>query len=98
MKLTDFPLVAVLWNDAGSNERWVPLSEVLSDTDMECLSIGWLVQDTPYRLVLVASRTVSGDSEDVSGHVTIPKAMIKSVQKLTLKKKMTKKIDQNTNI
>lgn len=84
MKLTDYKLVAVRWDDAGSNESWVSLQSVMDDKDQECLSVGWLVNETPYRLVLVASRTVNdaSGSEDVSGHLTVPRAMVRSITEL----------------
>lgn len=87
LKINDYKLVCVKWHDAGSNDQWVSLKSVLEDKDQSCLSVGWLVSETPQRLILVASRTDTEDGEeDVSGHVTIPGAMVESIIELKVVK------------
>lgn len=86
MKPTDYKLVLVVWNDATSNDSWVKLKDVVEDSSLECATVGWLVADKTDRLVIVASIDMQDEDELVSGHVTIPRSQIKSLQELTIKK------------
>ena len=86
MKTTDYKLILCVWSDAESHDTWMELKDVTGDTSLEVASIGWLVADKPDRLVLVASMDLSNEKDMVSGHVTIPKAMIKEVRELTVKR------------
>jgi hypothetical protein len=91
MNPKDYKLVQVTWNDAGSHDSWVSLKDIVEDKSMECISVGWLVSDRPDRLVLVASMDLQTDQELVSGHVTIPKAVITDIRELSIKRVKQKK-------
>lgn len=86
MKVTDYKLVLVIWDDADSHDTWVELKEVTTDNSMEVASVGWLVADKQDRLVLIASMDLSNEKDMVSGHVTIPKAQVKKVIDIIIKR------------
>ena len=92
MKPTDYKLVMITWSDAESNDTWVELKEITEDKQLHVCSIGWLVADKPDRLVIIASMDLSNEKDMVSGHVTIPKAMVHEVKELQIKKSKIKKV------
>lgn len=86
MKPNNYRLVEVLWDDAeSSTERWASLIEVTKDEPTLCISVGWLIKETDTKLHLAAS-LVLGDSDQVSGHVSVPKLMVKQIRELSVKK------------
>lgn len=92
MKTTDYKLVLIVWEDAESNDTWVALKDVTHDDPTNVASIGWLVKETPTRIVLVASIDLSNEKDMVSGHVTIPKTQVKEIKELTIKKPRKAKV------
>lgn len=97
MKPTEFKLVKVTWDDAESaTERWASLAEVTKDEPTLCVSVGWLIKETDSKIHLAAS-LVLGESDQVSGHVAIPKPMIKEVLELTIRYFRAKKKVQSSD-
>lgn len=94
MNPKEYKLVRVLWNDAESHDTWVQLGDVLKDKTMEVSSVGWLVHDNPDRVVIVASMDLSSGSEQVSGHLQIPRQMVKEIVELQVHKPRAKKKKQ----
>lgn len=91
MNPKEYKLVRVLWNDAESHDTWVQLGDVLKDKTMEVSSVGWLVHDNPDRVVIVASMDLAAGSEQVSGHLQIPRQMVREIVELHIKKPRKKK-------
>ncbi len=92
---TDYRLVQVKWTDAESHYKWADLADAIKETDMFCVSIGWVLLDAPDRLVIASSISLQEDAEMVSGHLTIPKGMVKEIKELTLKGKPRSKKEKH---
>ena len=78
-----YPLVFVRWLDSyGCSSEWSEISNADEPVSHECLSVGWLVQETSEVIVLVPHYSPAhkriGAEEQGCGDMTIPKVAIKS--------------------
>lgn len=74
----DFPLAYVLWEDAYSQDDWVPLNEAKTYTPCHIKSVGWLVDESEKHITIIQS---VGDNEACS-RIVIPKPYIRLFQTL----------------
>ena len=72
-------LHVVTWEDIISRADWLDEAEVDSATPEVCLTVGWIIRDTPKQIVIADSVTVSGDW---GGITVIPKSVIKKKKKI----------------
>ena len=68
------PMVRVEWLDSWSEHGWRPVSEGAELGPDHCVSVGFLINDAPDRLVLAHS--VSTEIQNAAGWLTIPKVAI----------------------
>jgi hypothetical protein len=69
------PMVRVTWLDARDMETgWLPLAT--------CQEVGWLVTDTPEKVVVMRSFCVDKDDNHGGGAIAIPKGWVTKVEYL----------------
>jgi len=55
LNIKEYPLVKITWTDATDIETgWHLLSDILKKTLLNVQSVGWLVEDTDEKMILVA--------------------------------------------
>ena len=80
MKNGKYPLVLVKWQDSARAARGAAIEDVLKEgTTMQCLSVGWLIQENADRLI-VAAQLDGG--EECGLRVTIPRVCVKTITHL----------------
>ncbi len=67
-------LFIVTWSDISSRADWVDEEEVDKAAPEVCLTVGWIIRDSPDQIVIADSVTESGDW---GGITVIPKSVIK---------------------
>lgn len=80
-------LVMVEWLDSQSFTRLVDYDTLDNDSEMRCMSVGWLVEERDDRVVIVShlSNASEGDMDhphQVAGHMMIPCAAITQMWEL----------------
>lgn len=76
------PIVLIRWIDSCEKLGWDFVGE-MGHLDLECVSAGFLVKDTPEAITIVHSITGWG-TEDYAGtgQMTIPKSAVKNVDRI----------------
>jgi len=74
-------IVAVVWEDICTRADWVgDREEVLKDmVPVPCVTVGWLLLDTPARLILVDS---ASKDKDYGGVTVIPRSVVMEIVEL----------------
>jgi len=72
-------LFIVTWEDIISRADWLDEAEVDSAVPETCLTVGWIIRDSPKQIIIADSVTVSGDW---GGITVIPKSVIKKKKKV----------------
>ena len=81
-ELDRWPLVRVRWMDSIGQAGWNSLSYITEDHSLECVSVGWMVQEKNDRIVLVSHiQDASASDPKCDGHITIPRQAIIKVDK-----------------
>jgi hypothetical protein len=74
-------IVAVVWLDICTRGDWVgDREEVLKDmTPVPCVTVGWLLYDSPERLIVVDS---ASKDKDYGGVTVIPRSVVLKIDEL----------------
>jgi hypothetical protein len=76
--------VLIEWIDANSIDAWVEIADLERHLPVESMyhqSVGWIMVDSPERIILAASRAEAGDK--VGEVITIPRVAIRATYSLT---------------
>ena len=77
------PMVRVTWLDARDMETgWLPIKEIREAPLATCQEVGWLVTDTPEKVVVMRSFCVEKDDNHGGGAIAIPKGWVTKVEYL----------------
>ena len=77
------PMVRVTWLDARDTETgWLDIKEVINAPLAVCQEVGWIITNTPEKVVIM--RSYSKDKDDISGGgaIAIPKCWITKTEYL----------------
>ena len=77
----DISLLRITWLDATSVARWTYLQEAETLQPVTCISIGYLLNETPIFYALASS--VIQENEMLSEIIIIPKGMVVLVEELS---------------
>jgi len=83
------PLVYVRWLDSRSVGRGWVLSENVQSDVMTCHSVGWILKDLEYSIILIPH--FAENPEQCNGGLEIPKRAILSQTQLNINGKRKKK-------
>ena len=72
-------LVEVRWEDISCQAGWDSEENVRKAEPIACITVGWRMESTAKKLVLVSSRSDNGTYGDRN---TIPKGCIKSIRRI----------------
>lgn len=70
----------VEWEDCASFGRWMDLDVARKMEASQCVTVGFLVEKTPQKLVMTLNRDTGGG--DVSDTIVIPRSLVKSCRRL----------------
>ena len=79
------PMVRVTWVDARDTETgWLYIKDVLNAHLAICQEVGWMVVNSPEKIVIM--RSYSKDKEDITGGgaIAIPQGWIKKIEYLKI--------------
>lgn len=72
MNLSNCPVVSVSWVDAKELETgWIPIEDCISADLARCVSVGYLVEETPEKVVIMATAGYDGEDVTEGGNVTV---------------------------
>ena len=78
-------MVRVTWVDARDTETgWLDIKEVINAHLATCQEVGWMVVNSPEKIVIM--RSYSKDKEDITGGgaIAIPQGWIKKIEYLKI--------------
>ena len=77
------PMVRVTWFDARDTETgWLPIKDIINSPLATCQEVGWLVCNTPEKVVVMRSFCVDKDDNHGGGAIAIPKGWVTKVEYL----------------
>lgn len=80
--LNKYPIYEVLWIDASGYSSWMPMHE--ESDPMYCISVGYIIGEDKYRLIMAGSFSRSADKADTR---YIPKGCILKRRKISPQRK-----------
>jgi hypothetical protein len=79
------PMVRVTWLDARDTETgWLPIKDIVNAPLAVCQEVGWLVTNSPKKVVVMRSWCTDKDDNHGGGAIAIPKGWIKKIEYLTV--------------
>ena len=79
------PTVRVTWLDARDTETgWLPIKDIVNAPLATCQEVGWLVTNSPEKIVVMRSWCADKDDNHGGGAIAIPKGWIKKIEYLTV--------------
>jgi hypothetical protein len=79
------PMVRVTWLDARDTETgWLPIKDIVNAPLATCQEVGWLVTNSPEKIVVMRSWCADKDDNHGGGAIAIPKGWIKKIEYLTV--------------
>jgi hypothetical protein len=78
-------LLVCYWNDIVSSDSWISQEEAGKTESLECVSVGWLLNQDA--MVIRLASTI-GDNDDVGGVIVIPKGVITKVKRVIYNRKI----------
>ena len=77
------PMVRVTWLDARDTETgWLPIKDIINAPLATCQEVGWLVCNTPEKVVVMRSFCIDKDDNHGGGAIAIPKGWVTKVEYL----------------
>ena len=78
-------LLVCYWSDIISTDAWTPQEEAAKIEPLECVSVGWLLNQDG---VVIRLASTIGDNDSVGGVIVIPKGVITGVKRVVYNRKI----------
>ena len=77
------PMVRVTWLDARDMETgWLPIKDIKEAPLALCQEIGWMVTETPEKVVIMRSFCLDKDDNHGGGAIAIPRGWVTKIEYL----------------